>query len=359
MPKLKSNGRSTAPPLPGAGEFSSSAHSDFDATVLFVDIECGFGRKKKDDSVVLELLLETEEIGSNIPVPDKRECSNEHWASLKKKKRFTCLEENMPYFFSGFFQPRMQNGQLGSSQTAAQQKMFGTRAILSPWVAITRKLPKNLSIERRTTSRMFSQTQQRRAYLGVHQGAEVKTTTLRRGVYIKRVFSSKKDAPPELPKEPPKPTKGNPKNPTKTSTITTEKSSTSAAPLEAEADTVASTTTGLTPNALKASVESAVAEFQLNASRLSTERKRNILALSFATLTITSVFFGKKIYDSGKESVAEITGEVISHEHMQIKTSELAAAVVKHVLNDENVMKKASHFLKSAADNPETQVQLD
>ena len=253
----------------------------------------------------------------------------------------------MPYFFSGFFQPRMQNGQLGSSQTAAQQKMFGTRAILSPWVAITRKLPKNLSIERRTTSRMFSQTQQRRAYLGVHQGAEVKTTTLRRGVYIKRVFSSKKDAPPELPKEPPKPTKGNPKNPTKTSTITTEKSSTSAAPLEAEADTVASTTTGLTPNALKASVESAVAEFQLNASRLSTERKRNILALSFATLTITSVFFGKKIYDSGKESVAEITGEVISHEHMQIKTSELAAAVVKHVLNDENVMKKAERPKKA------------
>ena len=116
--------------------------------------------------------------------------------------------------------------------------------------------------------------------------------------------------------------------------------------------------TAINSSLLKTSIENAVADFQKNASRITKERKRNILAVTFAIFTFVFVIFGKRIYNQMQDTTAEITGELITHESMQIKTSELAAAVVAHVLNDEQVMNRAAIFLRQAANNKETQLAL-
>lgn len=71
-------------------------------------------------------------------------------------------------------------------------------------------------------------------------------------------------------------------------------------------------------------------------------RRRNILAISFTSFTLFIVLFGKAAYKSFNSTSAEIISDVVSHESISLQTSELAAAVVSHVLNDPEVLGKAS-----------------
>ena len=111
---------------------------------------------------------------------------------------------------------------------------------------------------------------------------------------------------------------------------------------------------GDTYTILKDAAESALADVQKRTAAISNERKKNIAALSFSGTTVVLVLFGKSMYGWFKQGVGEVAGDVLEHESIEVKTSELAAAVVQHVLNDSAVLTKSSEFIKKASKEPET-----
>ena len=106
--------------------------------------------------------------------------------------------------------------------------------------------------------------------------------------------------------------------------------------------------------AVRLAAESTVMTLNARTADISAERKRNLLALTFSTITITLILFGRQFYNRVRDTTAEVAADVISHERTQIKTSELAAAVVSHVLNDATVSEKVGVFLTKASTNVET-----
>ncbi|GMH92434.1 hypothetical protein TrST_g1891 [Triparma strigata] len=111
-------------------------------------------------------------------------------------------------------------------------------------------------------------------------------------------------------------------------------------------------------SALRLAAEGAVSDFQTRTASITSERRRNILALSFTSLTLFTVLFGKAAYASFNSTSAEIISDVVAHESVSLQTQELAAAVVSHVLNDPEVLGKASKFLQLAAEEEETKKAL-
>uniref|UniRef100_A0A7S3UXV6 Uncharacterized protein n=1 Tax=Heterosigma akashiwo TaxID=2829 RepID=A0A7S3UXV6_HETAK len=90
-----------------------------------------------------------------------------------------------------------------------------------------------------------------------------------------------------------------------------------------------------------------------NQNRFRTAVLGTILTCCWLTAT-----FGQEIYSFFTKQTAEVAKETLRQESLQIQTQELATAIVQTLLNDDQVMKNATIFLKEAAGNEETKKAL-
>lgn len=79
---------------------------------------------------------------------------------------------------------------------------------------------------------------------------------------------------------------------------------------------------------------------------------------SIAFIITTTFVFGDRIRSALTQQTADIAKETLENESLQIRTQELAMAVVQTVLNDKEITAHAATFLKEASTAPETQQAL-
>lgn len=79
---------------------------------------------------------------------------------------------------------------------------------------------------------------------------------------------------------------------------------------------------------------------------------------SIAFIIAITFVFGDRIRTALTQQTADIAKETLENESLQIRTQELAMAVVQTVLNDKEITAHAATFLKEASTAPETQQAL-
>mmetsp|Transcript_15267 Transcript_15267/g.58035 ORF Transcript_15267/g.58035 Transcript_15267/m.58035 type:complete len:302 (+) Transcript_15267:56-961(+) len=96
---------------------------------------------------------------------------------------------------------------------------------------------------------------------------------------------------------------------------------------------------------------------EIEARLMRTTRASNVeqirLALTAAALVTVWVFsvFGRHIRRFFSKQTAEVARETLENEELQARTQELAAAVVRTILNDEDILVKITAFIRNTADD--------
>lgn len=88
--------------------------------------------------------------------------------------------------------------------------------------------------------------------------------------------------------------------------------------------------------------------------QVSQSRFRIILASACGLFSWGVYVWGKEIRDYFTQQTAQVARDTMAHESFQIQSQELALAVVQALLNDREVLMRATNFLRDAVSTPQT-----